>query len=112
MRKSAVPGAVAAALLLTAAPSAHADVSGAFGLSDWTVRAAPTTDSAALARIHALGHGHPDSVPCWVSNCTGQVKGRTYRCKSGGQQFNTWTPLNYGRKGWVADKCVGFGRIA
>ncbi|MFF8478070.1 hypothetical protein [Streptomyces sp. NPDC015414] len=35
-----------------------------------------------------------------------------YGRRSSGAKHNTWTPLDWhGRKVWVADKCVGFGRV-
>ncbi|MFV2120485.1 hypothetical protein ACE14D_19420 [Streptomyces sp. Act-28] len=94
------------------APSAHADVAGAFSGTEWTVRAQPTTASAAVLRVKPLHKGTPDTVECW-NNCSPQVQGGTYRCTSSGKQYKTWRPLKYnGRKYWVADECVSFGRIA
>ena len=108
---AAIPGALAASLLVTAAP-AHASVAGASATKDWTLRAGTSTTSAAVLRVHAFGTGTPDRIPCWTSVCAGQVTGGSYRCTSGGAKHNTWTPLKWqGKKRWVADRCVGFGRI-
>ncbi|MFF4738872.1 hypothetical protein ACFY2W_23755 [Streptomyces sp. NPDC001262] len=40
------------------------------------------------------------------------MTGGSYTCPNSSQTYNTWTPLNYhGRKGWVADRCVGLGQM-
>ncbi|GGT25077.1 hypothetical protein GCM10010222_78840 [Streptomyces tanashiensis] len=66
-----------------------------------------------IARIHALGTGNPDTVPCWTATCTGRVTAGAYKCANETATYYTWTPLNYGGvKRWVADRCVTLGRIA
>ncbi|GAA2483949.1 hypothetical protein GCM10010393_13510 [Streptomyces gobitricini] len=63
-------------------------------------------------RVYPMGKGTPDAVPCW-DNCQPRVTGGKYRCTSSGKEYKTWAPLRYnGKKYWVADQCVSFGRIA
>lgn len=112
MQVSAIPCALAASLFLSATP-AQAAVSGASATTEWTMRAGTSTTSAAVLKVKAFGKGKPDRIPCWTDTCGGQVNGGSYRCTSGGAKHNTWTPLRWeGKKRWVADQCVGFGRIA
>ncbi|MFI1660299.1 hypothetical protein ACH4ZU_36095 [Streptomyces sp. NPDC020472] len=111
--KKASVGVLAAGLFVAMTPSAFADVSGAYSGVDWNVRASTSTTSTVLVRVHALGTGSPDRIPCYTSTCGGRVTGGSYKCSSAGATYNTWTPVNYnGRKGWVADRCVTLGRIA
>lgn len=111
--KMASVGVLAAGLIVAMTPPASAAVSGAYSGVAWNVRASTSTTSTVLVRVHALGTGSPDKIPCYTSTCGGQVTGGFYKCGSGGGTYNTWTPLNYnGRKGWVADRCVTLGRIA
>ena len=112
-RLASLSGALVAGLLIATAPSAEAtDVGGAFAGHDWSARASASTTSAIVTRIHALGKGTPDFIVCWDNTCGGQKQGGSYRCTSGGAKYNTWRPLDWGgRKVWVADECVSFGRV-
>lgn len=49
---------------------------------------------------------------CGVSDCEAHAGG-SYTCWSGGPKGNTWVTVLYNGShlGWVAEKCVNFGRI-
>ncbi|MCC2278704.1 hypothetical protein AB0A70_06670 [Streptomyces morookaense] len=102
-------GALALSALLAGASVAQADDWGGAGSSShaWNIRTKATASSDVIARIPAN-----QDVRCWEHYCTGQVTGGSYTCPNSSQTYNTWTPLNYnGRKGWVADRCVGLGQM-
>ncbi|MCD9878177.1 hypothetical protein [Streptomyces guryensis] len=112
-RIASLSGALVTGLILAAAPAAYADSAGAYAGHDWNARASASVTSAVVVHVHALDKGTPDRIICWGELCEGKKKGGTYRCTSGGAQHNTWTPLDWGgRKVWVADECVDFGRVA
>ncbi|MFG2111147.1 hypothetical protein ACGFRB_00655 [Streptomyces sp. NPDC048718] len=109
----AAVGVLTASLFTAVVPTAQADVAGAYGSTDWNLRASASTTARVIVRVHALGKGTPDSVACHDPQCRGQKTGDSYKCSTGGGTYNTWTPLLYnGKKGWVADQCVTLGRIA
>ncbi|MBJ6639213.1 hypothetical protein H4K36_17475 [Streptomyces sp. DHE7-1] len=113
-RLASLSGALTAGLLIATAPSAQAiGVPGASATHDWNARASASASSAVVVRVHAYGTGNPDYIVCWEKeHCAGKKTGSDYRCSSSGAKHNTWTPLDWhGRKVWVADKCVGFGRV-
>ncbi|MET9725110.1 hypothetical protein [Streptomyces zaomyceticus] len=75
------------------------------------VRANATTSSAIVRTLYnrngscAGSSGH-DSIPCWISSCTGVITGSSYTCTTGGSSYNTWLPVNNGgTRAWVAIKC-------
>ncbi|MCX5169879.1 hypothetical protein [Streptomyces antibioticus] len=113
-RLATLSSALVAGLLFTTAPPAQAaEAGGAYASDEWNARASASTTSAVVVRVHALGKGNPDYIVCWDrERCRGQKKGGEYRCTSTGAKYKTWTPLNWrGRKVWVADQCVGIGRV-
>src|SRR4051794_6973806 len=75
MRVAAIPGALAASLLIATITPAQADAGGAYGGVEWNLRAGTSTTSTVILRVKKFGTGVPDRIPCWDSECSGGVTG-------------------------------------
>ncbi len=107
---TAVAAIASASLIVTSTPASAEDSwPGAFPYRGHTatVRAATNTGSAKLDTIPDL-----QGRQC-VSNTCATKTGGSYTCWSGGPSGKTWVAVltKNGRLGYVAAKCVTFGRF-